>query len=65
MPNLALTLGVMDLVTVAPTPSVLISGVIAQPLVFTGVSLASSVGLDSSGFGFDGVERSVQREFKG
>ena len=47
MPNLALTLGVIDLVTVAPTPNVLISGVIAQPLVFTEVWLISSLGLDS------------------
>ncbi|MFM7279356.1 MAG: hypothetical protein ACKO1I_17295, partial [Microcystis aeruginosa] len=43
-PTLALILGVIDLVTVAPTPNVLISG-IAQPRVFAEVSLFSSVGL--------------------
>ena len=44
IPTLALILGVIDLVTVAPTPNVLISGVIAQPLDFTGFWLVSSVG---------------------
>ncbi|WP_190346926.1 hypothetical protein [Sphaerospermopsis sp. FACHB-1194] len=51
--------------TVAPTPSVLISGVIAQPLVFAGVLLVSSVGLASCDGCVDGSGRLAQREFKG